>query len=75
VGVLGADSVGGARFDRIRIGALVGGSVVRSIAEAGRMGGAEVDGGGLEAIPGEAVCALEGGGGGVAGFAGSEEPA
>lgn len=39
VGVLGADSVGGARFDRIRIGTLVGGSVVRSMADAERSGG------------------------------------
>jgi len=83
VGVLGADSVGGARLERIRIGTFVGGSVVRSIADAGRIGGAsggvDEDGGLDPLIPGEAVCALdgalEGGGGGVAGFAASAAPA
>lgn len=56
VGVLGADSVGGARFERIRIGAFVGGSVLRSIAEAERSGGGPAEGCDLELdMPGEAV--------------------
>jgi len=42
VGVLGADSVGGAKLDRIRIGALLGGSALRPIADAERVGGAEI---------------------------------
>lgn len=76
VGVLGADSIGGARLERIRIGALTGGSL-KSIADTERKGGALPGGGfGFEpVIPGEAVCAREGGGGGVAGFSGSALPA
>lgn len=75
VGVLGADSVGigGARFERMRIGAL-GGSPPRSTAEAERIGGGVgvVDGlGPIIPMPGEALCVLEGGGGGAAGFGGS----
>ncbi len=76
VGVLGADSIGGARLERMRIGALTGGSL-KSIADTERRGGV-LPGGELvfgPVIPGEAVCAREGGGGGVAGFSASALPA
>lgn len=67
MGVLGADSVGGARFERMRIGALTGGSVLRSMADAERGGAVEGEGWDLgPVIPGDAVCALAGGGGGGA---------
>ena len=73
-GVVGADAVsGGTRFERIRIGGFLGGSL-RSTAVAGLAGGG---GAGerpdiLAAAPGEAVCALGGGGGGE-GLAASAE--
>lgn len=73
VGVLGADPIGGARLERMRIGALTGSSL-KSIAGTG----GALPGGGLgfePVIPGEAVCAREGGGGGVAGFSASALPA
>lgn len=71
VGVLGADSVSavGTRLDRIRVTFLwlAGGGEdeVRLAADADRGGGAGVfPGGGLApVIPGEAVCARDGGGG------------
>lgn len=72
--MLGADSGKGAKFDRTRITVLLGGDVLRSIADAGREGGGRVSEGGPKVLtpdmPGEAVWALEGGGG-VAAFAGS----
>jgi hypothetical protein len=55
VGVLGADSMGGARLDRMRIGALTGGSL-RSTADADRAGGALAGGCGFDPVmPGDAV--------------------
>lgn len=54
VGVTGADSVGGARLERIRIGAFVGGSD-KSIADAERTGGPETGDTREPLIPGEAV--------------------
>jgi len=75
VGVLGADSGVGTRFDRTRITVLLGGDVLRSIADAERAGGGP-DSVALEGlgpvIPGDAVCALEGaldGGGGAVALA------
>jgi len=66
VGVLGADSGGGIRFDLTRMVGFEGGEVVRSIADAERAafvaGGATARG---PVIPGDAVCALGGGGGNV----------
>jgi hypothetical protein len=54
---------------------LVGGDVLRSIADAGRVGGGResvgVPKGLAPVMPGEAVWALEGGGGGAAGLEGS----
>lgn len=67
VGVLGADSAGGAKFDRTRMGPLDGGEALRSIADAARVGGPDI-GCRVLPIPGEAVWALEGGGGGNDGF-------
>lgn len=74
-GVVGADAVsGGTRLERIRIGGFLGGSL-KSTVVAGRAGGG---GAGdkpdilAPAVPGEAVCAL-GGGGGADDLAGSEE--
>ena len=55
VGVAGADSVGGARLERIRIGGLVAGSEPKSIAEAERIGGPEPSDAREPLIPGEAV--------------------
>jgi len=66
VGVLGADSAGGAKFDRARM-ALDGREALRSIADAARVGGPDI-GCRLPPIPGEAVWALDGGGGGNDGF-------
>jgi hypothetical protein len=68
VGVVPGDvvSIGGARFDRARTADLLGGDVLRSIADADRSGGgAKLLLGATAAfdLPGEAVCALEGGGG------------
>lgn len=77
MGVLGADSGNGTKFDRTRITVLLGGDVLRSIADAGRDGGGPVSEGGPKGLipdmPGEAVWALEGGGG-VAALAGSALP-
>jgi NADPH-dependent 2,4-dienoyl-CoA reductase/sulfur reductase-like enzyme len=58
----------GARFDLGLLVNLFGGDV-RSIAEAGRMGGPALAGD-KEApdLPGDTVCDLEGGGGGTAGL-------
>ena len=79
MGVLGADSGNGAKCDRTRSTVLLGGDVLRSIADAGREGGGRVSEGGPKGLvpdmPGEAVWALEGGGGGVAALAGSPLPA
>jgi len=66
-GVLGADSAGGAKFDRARMGPLDGGEALRSIADAARVGGPDI-GCRVPPIPGEAVWALDGGGGGNDGF-------
>lgn len=81
VGVLGADSAvgGGAKLERTRITVLLGGEVLRSIADAARGGG----GGAefpppiekLDVLPGDAVCALDGGGGGAAGLGALSAPA
>ena len=85
MGVLGAEPVppssDGTRLDLTRIGGLLVEEL--SMAEADRGGGGPALGGrspaeggplnGLEVPLGDAVCALEGGGGGVAGFAGSSE--
>lgn len=84
VGVLGAEpgppSSEGTRFDRT----LIGGLGALSIAEEARGGGGPALGGRIPAEggpvlgglapPGDAVCALDGGGGGVAGLAASSEP-
>lgn len=83
IGVLGAVSASaGTRFDRILIEFLLpgggGGEPLRSIAEAARAGGGVVPGKGgrlCPVIPGDAVCALDGGAGGVAGLASSGVPA
>jgi len=78
LGVLGDESVseGGTKFERTRMTVLVGGDVLKSIADADRAGGASpwFVPGESEALdlPGEAVCALDGGGGGTAGFSGSD---
>lgn len=68
MGVLGADSGKGTRFDRTRTTALFGGDVLRSIADDGREGGGRVSEGVPKGLipdmPGEAVWALEGGAGG-----------
>lgn len=86
VGVLGAEptppSSEGTRFERTRIG----GFAALSIAEAARGGGGPALGGripagdgpvlgGLAPPAGDIVCALDGGGGGVAGLAASSAPA
>lgn len=61
----------GTKLDRTRIGGL-GGESVRSMAVAGRTGGVRAIGGPVGslavAVPGDAVCARDGGGGGAAGF-------
>lgn len=57
MGVLGADSGVGIKLDRTRITVRLGGDVLKSMADAGRVGGI-VDSeapGGREVIPGEAV--------------------
>jgi len=54
-GVTGADSVGGARLERIRTGTFVGGSDPRSMADAERTGGPEAGDTREPLIPGEAV--------------------
>jgi len=76
-GVLGAVSVsgGGARLERTRMTVLFGGDTLRSIADAERAGGASPRFEPAESVdldlPGEAVWALDGGGGG-AGVSGSD---
>lgn len=69
-------SDGGTKFERTRTTVLLGGDVLKSIADADRAGGASpwfVPGESVALdLPGEAVCALEGGGGGVTGFSGSD---
>lgn len=72
VGVTG--STGGARLERIRTGTFVTDSEPRSIADAERTGGPEAGDAREPLIPGEAVWALDGGGGG-AGFGVSSDPA
>jgi hypothetical protein len=66
VGVLGAEpDAGGTKLDRTRGVDLLGGEVLRSIVE---VGVASVFGGTVvraPVIPGEAVCGLDGGGGGT----------
>lgn len=56
--MLGADSGVGTRFDRTRITVLLGGEVLKSIADAERVGGgpdSEAPGGRGPVIPGDAV--------------------
>ena len=58
MGVLGADSGVGIKLDRTRITVRLGGDVLKSMADAGRVGGGVVDSeasGGREPMPGEAV--------------------
>jgi len=58
VGVLGADSGVGIKLDRTRITVRLGGDVLKSMADAERVGGGIVDSeapGGREPIPGEVV--------------------
>lgn len=55
VGVVGVDSVGGARLERIRIGPFVGGSELKSIADDERTGGPDAGDAREPLIPGEAV--------------------
>lgn len=69
VGVLGAESGMGARFDRTRIATRLGGEVLRSIADAERFDGGA--GGRGPFIAGDAVCALAGGGAGGVAFVAS----
>jgi hypothetical protein len=73
------DSVG-TKFDRTRTTDLVGWDVLRSTADAGRVGGPElvlVPDGKAPDLPGEVVCALDGGGrgGGSTDFGGAPDSA
>lgn len=76
--VLDEESVseGGTKLERTRTTVLLGGDVLKSIADADRAGGGSPWCAPGESavfdLPGEAVCALEGGGGGMAGFSDSD---